>query len=69
MKRRDNHYRDITIGIAAASVPFVALGYKYSTHKTLLILVVVVTTLFTAKILIHLFSRRSKLAKGAAIAM
>jgi len=57
------------IGIVAALLPFIALAYKFGLKKTVVVFVVVVFTFISANFAIYLFEKRSKLAKGAAIAM
>lgn len=69
MKLSDYNYRHVLIGAVTASVPFVALGIKFGTLKGLLIFFVFVAFLLVARLTIYLFTRRSKLAKGTAIAM
>ena len=50
----------------AASLPFIAFGYKFGLLKSLLIFTVVLVAVLLAKLAIYLFTRRSKVAKGAA---
>jgi len=69
MKLSDYNYRHVLIGVVAASAPFVALGIKFGTLNGLLIFFVFVAFLSVARLTIYLFTKRSKLAKGTAIAM
>lgn len=69
MKSSDYNYRHILIGVVSTSVPFVALGVKFGALKGLLIFFVFVAFLLAARLTIYLFTRRSNLAKGTAIAI
>jgi hypothetical protein len=69
VKFSEYNYLQVVIGVIAASVPFVALGFKFGAAKGFLILLLFVSALLAAKLTIYLFTRRSKLLKGAAIAL
>lgn len=69
MIETEARYRSIIIGLVAASLPFVALAYKFGIKKAIAIFLVVVVTILSAKLAIYLFTRKSKLAKGTAIAL
>ena len=69
MKFSNYNYKYVLVGIVATSIPFIALGFKFGAEGAVLIFVVTVGILLFGKFLIYLFMRRSKLAKGTAIAM
>lgn len=69
MKFSNYNYWHVVIGVIAASLPFIALGTKFGAENGLLIFIVFVSCLLVAKLVIYLFTRRSKLARGTAIAM
>jgi hypothetical protein len=69
MKFSEYNYLHVIIGVVAASLPFIALGFKFGAAKGFITLLLFVTALLLAKLTIYLFTRRGKLLKGAAIAL